>query len=260
MDSPTYPLTLRPRPMSEQEWALRLELAACYRLFEYNQWVESIFNHITLRVPGGTEDNPHFLINPFGLHFGEVRASNLVKIDLNGEKVDDSPHLVNPAGFVIHSAVHGARHDAHCVMHTHTTAGLAVACKEAGLRHDNFYGALLFGRVAYHDWEGITTDPQECPRLVANLGDNDIMILRNHWLLVVGGDVPSAYQNMFHLQRACEVQLASESMAGPNREISTSILRKIPGQRKLIPEGSRPGLMAFYGMLRRAGIRFEDIV
>lgn len=260
MDSPASVLTLRPASMSEQEWTLRLELAACYRLFEYNRWVEAIFNHITVRVPGGSEGNPHFLINPFGLHYGEVRASNLVKIDLEGRKVNDSPYPINPAGFVIHSAIHGARHDARCVMHTHTTEGVAVASKESGLSHDNFYGAQLYGRVAYHDWEGITTDPQECPRLVSSLGSNDVMILRNHGLLAVGGDVSSAYQNMFHLQRACEVQLACDSMNGPNRAVPTSVLRKVPEQLKPLRTEARPGLMAFHGMLRRAGIRYEDIV
>ncbi|HMN80036.1 MAG TPA: class II aldolase/adducin family protein [Burkholderiaceae bacterium] len=253
-------IPMRPADVSDEEWRLRLQLAACYRLFDFLGWTEMIFNHITLRAPGGSADNPHYLINPFGLHYTEVTASNLVKIDRQGNKIDGSPYPVNPAGFVIHSAVHAARHDAHCVMHTHTTAGIAVACKEQGLRHDNFYSAQLHGGVAYHEFEGVTTDPAECPRLVASLGDKQVMILRNHGLLVTGQDVPDAFQRLWTLQRACEVQLAADCLAGPTRPIAPAVLARIPDQCKPVALGTQPGHMMFEGILRRAGIRYGDLV
>ena len=142
-------LRLKPAGMTPEEWGLRLELASLYRAFDWLGWTESIYNHLTLRVPGPEKQ---YLINPFGLNYNEVTASNLVKIDLAGETRDGSTSLVNKAGFVIHGAIHAAREDAHCIIHTHTTAGMAVACKEGGLRHDNFYSAILYGQIAYHDF------------------------------------------------------------------------------------------------------------
>jgi len=251
---------LCPGSISLEEWHLRLELAACYRLFDYLGWTELIFNHITVRVPGGTEDNPHYLINPFGLHYAEVTAQNLVKIDIRGNKIDDNPYPVNPAGFVIHSAVHAARADAHCVMHTHTTAGMAVACKAQGLRHDNFYSAMFTGQVAYHDFEGITTNPDESERLVASLGDRNVLILRNHGLLVAGEQVPEAFKRLWSLQRACEVQLAADSASGPNIAIADSVLANIEQQSKPMRMGGRSGQLEFDGICRRAGIRYADLV
>lgn len=258
MDAHDNVMKARPAGMDEAEWAARLELAACYRLFDHLGWTEMIFNHLTLRVPG---PQPLFLINPYGLHYSEVTASNLVKVDLDGRKVDDNPHPINPAGFVIHAAVHRARPDAHCVMHTHTTAGIAVACKAGGLSTDNFYGAQFFGRVAYHDFEGVTTDLAEQERLVASLGNKDVMILRNHGLLVTGPHVPGTYLEMWALQRACEVQLAADSMAGPNQHVPESVLRAIPRQRQAMSVGqARAGERVFQAILRRAGIRLEDVV
>lgn len=145
---------------------LRTDLAACYRLFDWLGWTELIFNHITVRVPSTDERKPEYLINPFGLHYAEVRPENLVRIDIDGNTRDGSAARVNRAGFVIHSAIHAAREDAHCIMHVHTTAGCAVSCKEDGLRHDNFYSAMLYGDVGYHDYEGVTTHLDEQPRLV----------------------------------------------------------------------------------------------
>lgn len=251
---------MRPARMSVEEWRARLELAACYRLFDFLGWTEMIFNHITLRVPGGTDANPHFLINPFGLHYTEVTASNLVKIDQAGNKIDPNPYPVNPAGYVIHSAVHAARHDALCVMHTHTTAGMAIACKEEGLRYDNFYTASCYGDVAYHDFEGITTDVDECPRLVASLGDKNILILRNHGLLVTGPSVAGALMTLWTLQRGCEVQLAADGLRGPNRPIGQSVLDAYKRLSAPVSMGLPPGQMMFEGILRRAGIRFADLV
>lgn len=249
----------RPATMDEHEWALRLELAACYRLFDAFGWQELIYNHITVRVPDAGA--AQYLINPFGLHYGEVTATNLVKIDVAGNNVDGSPHAVNAAGFVIHSAIHAARDDAHCIMHTHTTAGMAVACKAGGLRDDNFYSAILAGRVGYHVFEGITTELAEQPRLVASLGRNDVLILRNHGLLAVGAHIPGAFATLWTAQRACEVQLAADSMAGPNTTIGEAVLRAIPEQLKpLMQPGLRYGEAAFEASLRRAGIRYESLI
>lgn len=215
--------TLRQIDCSEDEWAARVELAACYRIFAHLGWTELIFNHITLRVPG---PGHHFLINPYGLWYHEVTASNLVKIDLDGNIVGNSDWPVNPAGFVIHSAIHAARPDARCVMHTHTTAGMAVACLEEGLSGDNFYGAVIGDRCAYHDFEGITTDPDEKPRLVASLGSNNFMILRNHGLLTCGETPAAAFQRLWTLQRACEVQLAALQTGRPLIAVPETVRQK----------------------------------
>ena len=161
-----------------------VQLAACYRVFDMLGWTEMIYNHITIRLPESVSGGEkQFLINPFGLHYSEVTASNLLKIDLEGNKLDDNPWPVNPAGFTVHSAIHESIADAHCVMHTHTTAGLAVACTQGGLAQNNFYSAQLHGLVAYHDFEGITIHADEAPRLLRNIGDKPAVILRNHGLL-----------------------------------------------------------------------------
>ena len=196
-----------PEATSREEWQLRCELAAAYRLFAHLGWHELIYNHLTARV-AGTEQ---FLINPFGLMYREVTASNLVKIDLEGRKVEPNPWPVNPAGFVVHSAVHAARPDVQCVMHTHTTAGQVVSCQEGGLLPLSFNAMFFAGRVAYHDFEGITLDREECRRLAADLGDRNVMILRNHGLLVCGPTIGDAFADHYMLQRACEVQVAAQA-------------------------------------------------
>ena len=164
MSAPTPAIVAsREAETSPEEWDARVELAACYRIFEMLGWTEMIFNHITLRLPGPQR---HFLINPYGLWYGEVTASNLVKIDLDGNLIGPSEWPINRAGFVIHSAIHAARDDAHCIMHTHTTAGMAIACQRDGLAPDNFYSALMHGHVAYHAFEGVTVRDDEKARLV----------------------------------------------------------------------------------------------
>jgi ribulose-5-phosphate 4-epimerase/fuculose-1-phosphate aldolase len=200
-------------PVSEAERKARVELAACYRVFDMLGWTEMIFNHITLRVPG---PDVRFLINPFGLHYSEITASNLVLIDIDGNALRESPWPVNQAGFVIHSAIHGAIEQAHCVMHTHTTTGCAVAGLRDGLSYDNFYGAMLHGLVAYHGFEGITVDPAEKERLVRDIGDKPAVILRNHGLLAWGPSVPQAFQVLRTLQRACDVQIATSAAGALN--------------------------------------------
>jgi ribulose-5-phosphate 4-epimerase/fuculose-1-phosphate aldolase len=208
--------------IGQEEWRARVQLAACYRIFAQLGWVELIYNHITLRLPGPEK---HFLINPFGLLYGEVRASNLVKIDLAGNIVGESLWPVNPAGFTIHAAIHDAISGAHCVMHTHTTAGMAVACARSGLSMSNFYAAQLHDKLAYHDFEGITVHADEGPRLARAIGDRQAVILRNHGLLAWGDTVPRTFAILWLLNRACEIQVASQSM-GQVIEIAEDIRRK----------------------------------
>ena len=207
---------LKPSPsaaMHADEWAARVELSACYRIFAILGWTEMIYNHITVRLPDSVaQGSKQFLINPFGLHYSEVTASNLVKIDVTGKVLDGSSHKVNPAGFTVHAAIHTGVPDAHCIMHTHTTAGVAVACLEGGLQQNNFYTAQLAGMVAYHDFEGITIHVDEGPRLLKSMGNKPALILRNHGLLVWGRTVPQTFAILWTLQRACEVQLATLSM------------------------------------------------
>ena len=251
---PEDPVHAFPDPV---EAAVRRELAACYRLFDALGWAEGIFNHITVRVPS-SGGRPHYLINPFGLHYAEVTAENLVKIDVDGRDVEESGRAVNRAGYVIHGAIHEARDDAHCVMHVHTTAGCAIACKEEGLRHDNFYSAMMSGDVGYHDYEGVTTNLDERPRLVAALGASSHLILRNHGLLVVGRTVPEAFQRLWTLQRACEIQLASDAGRGLNRAIDAGVLDRVPATRLKMDPSSGAGVatLLFDAMVRRHDIEF----
>ncbi len=215
-----YPTDHRPPNIAAEEWALRLRLAACYRVVDMLGWSEVIMNHISLRVPGPEH---HFLINPYGLLYEEVTASNLLKIDGAGNKICGSNHPFNPAGFVIHSAIHMARDDAHAVMHTHTTAGTAVATKRHGLRHDSFYAVQFTGRVAYHDYEGLSVHMDEQDRIVDSLGDKPVLIMRNHGLLTVGPSVAHAFWHMWRIQRACEAQIMTDAMAGENNPVAREI-------------------------------------
>lgn len=199
--------------MHPQEWAARVELAACYRIFAMLGWTEMIYNHITVRLPDSvTGGAKQFLINPFGLLYSEVTASNLVRIDLQGKVLDGSTDVVNPAGFTVHAAIHDGLPEAHCIMHTHTTAGMAVACVQGGLQQSNFYTAQLADKVAYHDFEGITIHAEEGPRLLKSMNNKPAVILRNHGLLAWGQTVPQTFAILWTLQRACEVQVATFSM------------------------------------------------
>lgn len=209
------------------EWKARVQLAACYRIFDMLGWTEMIYNHITLRLPGSvTGEAKHFLINPFGLHYREVTASNLLKIDIHGNKLDaDNPWPVNPAGFTIHAAIHEHVQGAHCVMHTHTTNGVAVACTEGGLAQNNFYSAQLHDMVAYHDFEGITVHADEAPRLLASMGDKPLLILRNHGLLSCGPTLPLAFTRLWTLQRACDIQVTQAAL-GKAIAVPEAVARK----------------------------------
>src|SRR5712671_3392033 len=237
-------------PMTEAERKARIELAACYRVFDMLGWAEMIFNHITLRVPG---PEPRFLINPFGLHYREVTASSLVLIDLEGSVLRESKWPVNRAGFVIHSAIHGAVARAHCVMHTHTTNGVAVSCLKDGLSSDNFYGAMLHGRVAYHELEGVTVDLAERESLVRDLGEREVMILRNHGLLAWGSSVAEAYLRLWTLQRACDVQVAAASAGGEINRVRPEVVERMlqesgPGEQRTCDD-------VFAAMVRRVDAR-----
>ena len=212
--------------MHPDEWAVRVELAACYRVFALLGWTEMIYNHITVRLPDSvTGGEKQFLINPFGLHYTEVTASNLLKIDVQGRKLDDNPWPVNPAGFTIHGTIHDNVPGAHCVMHTHTTAGLAVACTQGGLAQNNFYSAQLYDMVGYHDFEGITVHADEAPRLLASMGRRPLLILRNHGLLSHAETLPLAFVQLWTLQRACEIQMAQAAL-GPAIPVSEAVARK----------------------------------
>lgn len=211
--------------MHHDEWQARVQLAACYRIFALLGWTEMIYNHITLRLPGSISgDERQFLINPFGLHYSEVTANNLVKIDSRGNNLDGSPYPVNPAGFTVHAAIHDGVPGAHCVMHTHTTAGVAVACLEQGLQQSNFYSAQLHDMLAYHDFEGITIHSEEGPRLLEHIGNRPAVILRNHGLLAWGQTLPQTFAILWTLNRACEIQLATLSM-GAARLIPEAVAR-----------------------------------
>ncbi len=203
---------LRNSTVSTAEWEARQQLAACYRVFDMLGWSEMIYNHITLKIP--SEDGA-FLINPFGLHFSEVTASSLVKIDIDGNKLDDNPYPVNLAGFTQHALFHKHLPDAHCIMHTHTTAGMAVSAVEGGLQPTNFYACNFIGQIAYHDFEGVTVRSEEGERLIEHLGDKRVMLLRNHGILVMGRTLPEAFIKHWSLQRACEIQVATASMGTP---------------------------------------------
>lgn len=200
---------------SQEEWQIRCDLAALYRLCAHHKWTDWIFTHISARIPGPEH---HFLLNRYGVMHHEMRASDLVKIDVNGNPVEETPgwdgksQLVNAAGFVIHSAVHMAREDAHFVIHTHTQAGIAVSAQKQGLLPISQHAMKFYGHIGYHDYEGIALDEDERVRLVADLGTHNAMILRNHGLLVCGGSAAEAYDELYYLERACSAQVAA--MAG----------------------------------------------
>ena len=205
------------------EWQARVELAACYRIFAMMGWAEMIYNHITVRLPRSVAgDAKQFLINPFGLHYSEVTASNLVKIDTAGTVLHPSAYPVNPAGFTVHAAIHNAMPGAHCVMHTHTTTGSAVACTASGLAQNNFYSAQLYNQVAYHDFEGITIHADEAPRLLKAIGDKPLVILRNHGLLAWGATLPMTFARLWTLQRACDIQ-CMQAPLGPAIAVSDAV-------------------------------------
>jgi len=233
--------------VSEAEWELRVDLAAAYRLVAMFHWDDLVFTHLSARVPG---PDAHFLINPFGLFFEEVTASSLVKVDLGGNIVLESPYPINPAGFVIHSAVHAGRSDAHCVMHTHTEYGIAVSAQKEGLLPISQQSLFPLSSVGYHDYEGIALNDEEKPRLVADLGTSNFLILRNHGLLTVGHTVADAFLAMYTLERSCRIQILAQS---GNRElvhVADPILAGVRAQSEIVTRGLG-GKLVWPGLLRK---------
>lgn len=233
--------------VSAEEWQARVDLAAAYRLVALYGWDDLIFTHLSARVPGPEH---HFLLNPYGMMFEEVTASSLVKVDLAGHKVMDSPYYVNPAGFTIHSAVHAAREDALCVIHLHTTNGIAVSAQRHGLLPLSQQSLFALASLAYHDYEGVALDEAEKPRLVADLGDKVFMILRNHGLLTVGKTPAEAFLAMFTLERACEMQVLAQSGGGELLPVPAPVVAKVAKQLSTVTVGMG-GQLAWPGLLRK---------
>jgi ribulose-5-phosphate 4-epimerase/fuculose-1-phosphate aldolase len=213
--------------MSETEWAARVDCAALYRLVALYGWDDLIFTHISLRLPGPEH---HFLINPYGFLFDEITASSLVKVDLEGQIVDPTPHFINPAGFTIHSAIHAARDDAMVVMHCHTDAGVAVSAQRRGLLPISQTAMAVIGDLAYHDYEGIALDLDERERLVADIGAKNLMLLRNHGTLTVGRSPAEAFLRMFFLERACSMQVKALAGGGELIEWHEAMQDRVGGQ------------------------------
>ena len=233
--------------VSAEEWQLRINLAACYRLVAMFGWDDLIFTHISARVPG-PED--HFLINAYGLMFEEMTASSMVKVDLDGKVVLETPHFVKPAGFTIHSAIHAARQDAGCVLHTHTRAGVAVSAQAGGLMPLSQISLLPYSSLAYHDYEGIALNEDEKPRLVADMGNKNFLILRNHGLLTVGSTIPDAFLYMYALETACQIQLAALSGGVEVVQVNGAIVDGIQAQVETVLKGFG-GELAWPGLLRK---------
>jgi ribulose-5-phosphate 4-epimerase/fuculose-1-phosphate aldolase len=194
--------------VSAEEWQLRVDLAACYRLVARYGWSDLIFTHISARLPG---DDDHFLINPYGLMFDEITASSLVKVDQQCNKLIDSPFPVNPAGFVIHSAVHAARPDVQCVLHTHTRAGVAVSAQQCGVLPISQQSSFVLASLAYHEYEGVAFREEEKARLQADMGRANFLVLRNHGLLVAGRSIANAFLSMHTFEMTCQIQLAAQA-------------------------------------------------
>jgi ribulose-5-phosphate 4-epimerase/fuculose-1-phosphate aldolase len=229
------------------EWDQRVALAACYRLVALYGWDDLIFTHISARVPG---PDHHFLINPYGWLFSEITASSLVKIDLDGRKVDASPHEINPAGFTIHSAIHAARNDAHCVLHVHSVNGVAVSAQRDGLLPLSQHSIFPLASLAYHDYEGVALNDDEKPRLVRDLGDKRFLILRNHGLLTVGRSVAEAFVAMYFLEAACMMQIRAQAGGGALTRISQPIVDGADEQWQRVTHGAGGGL-AWPALLRK---------
>ncbi len=233
--------------VSAEEWQARVDLAACYRLVADFGWSDLVFTHITARVPG-TEDQ--FLINPYGMMFDEITASSLVKIDLDGNKVEETPFLINPAGFTIHSAIHAVRHDAQCVLHVHSINGVAVSAQKEGVLPLSQQSIFVLSSLAYHDYEGVALNADEKPRLVADLGDKTYLMLRNHGLLTLGKTVADAFLNMYIFESACMIQIRAQSGGGELVRIPETIIRGAQQQAKSVTK-AQGGMLAWPGLLRR---------
>ena len=233
--------------VSAQEWQMRVDLAAAYRLVALYGWDDLIFTHISARVPN---TDHHFLINPYGMMFEEITASSLVKVNLNAEKVMPSEYDVNPAGFTIHSAIHEAREDANCVLHLHTDAGVAVSAQRQGLLAISQNSLFPLASLSYHDYEGVALNPDEKRRLVDDLGETNSMILRNHGTLTIGSSVANAFLAMFVLERACRIQIMAQSGNSDLVYVPQAIVDGISQQAAQVTKGLG-GSLAWPGLLRK---------
>ena len=239
--------------VSAEEWQVRVDLACLYRLVAHHGWDDFLFTHLSARVPGPEH---HFLLNPFGMTFDEVTASSLVKVDKDGNKVADSEYDINPAGFTIHSAVHMARPDAQCVMHLHTDDGVAVASQEHGLLPITQH-AMQVGEIAYHDYEGVALDLDERERIVADLGDKQFMILRNHGTLTVGGSCADAWLAMYYLERACTMQIRTLSGGAIANPAPQGSPEKAAAQSEVLFDGT-VGPLAWQALMRKMRRLYPD--
>ncbi|MGJ7521375.1 class II aldolase/adducin family protein [Variovorax sp. LT1P1] len=244
--SPAETSSLREH-VSAQEWQLRVDLAACYRLVALHGWSDLVFTHISARVPGPEH---HFLINPYGLMFDEITASSLVKVDDQCHKVIESPHPVNPAGFVIHSAVHAAREDVQCVLHTHTRAGIAVSAQKNGVLPISQQSTFVLASLAYHGYEGVAIRDDEKARLQANLGQANFLMLRNHGLLTVGKTIADAFLAMYTFENTCQIQIAAQSGGGELTQVDTRILEGV-GHAMKVQTGGLGGAFVWPSLIRK---------
>ena len=242
-----YPTLDLHSTVSAAEWQQRVDLAACYRLVAMFGWDDLIFTHISARAPGPEH---HFLINPYGMMFGEITASSLIKVDLNGNKVLDSPHDINPAGFTIHSAVHGAREDANCVLHVHSVNGVAVSAQDEGILPLSQHSIFVLSSLAYHDYEGLALYEDEKPRLVHDLGSKRFLMLRNHGLLTVGRSVAEAFVAMYFFEAACMIQVRALAGGQRLRRIGDSIVSGVQRQWDQLTRGAG-GDLAWPALLRK---------
>lgn len=233
--------------VSSAEWEARVQLAAAYRLVALFGWDDLVFTHITAKLPGAED---HFLINPYGMMFGEITASSLVKINHAGEKVMESPYPVNPAGFVIHSAIHAARKDAGCVLHVHSLNGVAVSAQREGVLPISQQSLFVLASLAYHDYEGVALNDEEKPRLVRDLGDKTFFMLRNHGLLTVGPNPAEAFLAMYIFEAACTIQIRAQSGGGELVRIPQPILDGARAQMQKVTHGLG-GALVWPGLLRR---------
>jgi ribulose-5-phosphate 4-epimerase/fuculose-1-phosphate aldolase len=233
--------------VSAEEWSIRVNLAAAYRLVALFGWDDLVFTHISARLPGSEHQ---FLINPYGMMFEEITASSLVKVDLNGRKLMDSPYEINPAGFIIHSCIHGARADAMCVLHTHSVNGVAVSAQKDGVLPISQQSLFVLASLAYHDYEGVALNPEEQPRLVRDLSDKTYLMLRNHGLLTVGASPAEALLAMYVFEAACTIQVRAGSGGTELIPIPTSILRGAAAGAKQVTRGLGASLV-WPGLLRR---------
>jgi len=244
--SPTSVPSRRPH-VSAEEWRTRVNLAAAYRLVALFKWDDLVFTHISARVPGSDD---HFLINPYGFMFEEITASSLVKVDAQGNKLDDTPFAVNPAGFTIHSAVHGARHDADCVLHVHSLNGIAVSAQKGGVLPLSQQSIFVLSSLGYHDYEGVALRDDEKPRLVRDLGDKTFLMLRNHGLLTVGATVADAFVSMYLFETVCTIQVRAQAGGGELIAVPPQIVSTAQQQAAAVTRGLGAGLV-WPGLLRR---------